>query len=271
MPPRRAKARPLSTLHLGALAGAVLAGCGSRGDTAVPSGTGVPTVALAPPSAAASDEAPALPPPAVGRGFEIVRVDDEDGAPLREVERLLATGMGEAIRIERERIGMGARSVETRYAMTRPRAGEPIEAVRARMLTVLGIVPLPAGKRWLVAEVRLPRGAGDPPEVFVRSYLASGPAVVRAGDVVGAEIREEDWGTSLQIELSPSAAERFREATAASLERRLAIVFDDRVMSAPVVKSEISGGKVQITMGGGPSDAQRAEAERLRRALLAGR
>jgi len=57
------------------------------------------------------------------------------------------------------------------------------------------------------------------------------------------------------------------DATRKNIRRRLAIVIDDEVQSAPVILSEISGGTVMITMAAGAPKEQLAEARQLAAAL----
>jgi preprotein translocase subunit SecD len=56
-------------------------------------------------------------------------------------------------------------------------------------------------------------------------------------------------------------------ATRDWVQRRLAILVDGRVDSAPVVKSEIGGGRLTITMGAGEPEKQLADARRLAASL----
>lgn len=70
-------------------------------------------------------------------------------------------------------------------------------------------------------------------------------------------------------ELTPEGGERFRQATAANVKRRLAIVVRGRVESAPVIQQEIRGGHVLITMGAMPESEQKAKAHDLARTLSA--
>ena len=51
------------------------------------------------------------------------------------------------------------------------------------------------------------------------------------------------------------------------LERRMAIVIDDHVDSAPVIRSPIRGGRLTITMGAGEPDKQLADARLLAASL----
>ncbi|HVN95597.1 MAG TPA: protein translocase subunit SecD [Syntrophorhabdaceae bacterium] len=49
------------------------------------------------------------------------------------------------------------------------------------------------------------------------------------------------------IEFNQEGADRFDKITAANIDKRLAIVLDNVVYSAPVIRTRISGGKAQIT------------------------
>ncbi|MBW6511902.1 MAG: protein translocase subunit SecD [Desulfuromonadaceae bacterium] len=51
----------------------------------------------------------------------------------------------------------------------------------------------------------------------------------------------------VSIDFNPVGAKRFDQLTAASVGRRMAIVLDDTVYSAPVIRERISGGSAQIS------------------------
>jgi preprotein translocase subunit SecD len=61
-------------------------------------------------------------------------------------------------------------------------------------------------------------------------------------------------GTVVEFELSNEGGRRFKSETGKHVNDYMAIVLDDRVMSAPVIKSAI-GSRGQITMGGGSLQA----------------
>lgn len=52
------------------------------------------------------------------------------------------------------------------------------------------------------------------------------------------------------INFNSEGADLFKELTGRNIKRRMAIVLDDVVASAPVIQSEIGGGHCQITLGG---------------------
>jgi preprotein translocase subunit SecD len=70
------------------------------------------------------------------------------------------------------------------------------------------------------------------------------------------------------VTLTKDGGERFAEASGANVERRLAILIDGIVNSAPVVKTRISGGRISITMGGGDPADQLDRARKLADGLI---
>jgi preprotein translocase subunit SecD len=67
----------------------------------------------------------------------------------------------------------------------------------------------------------------------------------------------------VQLSLSAAGADRFENLTGANVYRRLAILLDGVVESAPFIKQKIGGGSVMITLAGEPQkqlhDAKQAE------------
>lgn len=72
------------------------------------------------------------------------------------------------------------------------------------------------------------------------------------------------------ITFNPTGADRFEEVTGANVQRRFAIILDDVINSAPVIKSKIGGGRASITMGAGDPDTQLKNAEKLEMVLRSG-
>lgn len=69
------------------------------------------------------------------------------------------------------------------------------------------------------------------------------------------------------LELTAEGAERLAAGTRAALKRRIAVVVDGKVVSAPAVQTEIAGGRLTVTLGAADLDQGLAEAERLAVAL----
>jgi preprotein translocase subunit SecD len=72
------------------------------------------------------------------------------------------------------------------------------------------------------------------------------------------------------ITFSPAGADRFEQITGDNVNRRFAIILDDVVNSAPVIRSKIGGGRASITMGSGDQDQQLKNAEKLEMVLRSG-
>jgi preprotein translocase subunit SecD len=89
-----------------------------------------------------------------------------------------------------------------------------------------------------------PPQAGGPPPYLVES------AVLMTGDVVtDARVREGGRmeGPYVEVRLNRRGTDVFAALTAQNVGRNLAIVLDNTVYSAPVIKEPIPGGDVQIT------------------------
>lgn len=72
------------------------------------------------------------------------------------------------------------------------------------------------------------------------------------------------------ITFSPAGADRFEQITAENINRRFAIILDDVINSAPVIRTKIGGGRASITMGAGDTDQQMKSAEKLEMVLRSG-
>jgi preprotein translocase subunit SecD len=74
----------------------------------------------------------------------------------------------------------------------------------------------------------------------------------------------------VSLTFSPAGADRFEEVTGANVNRRFAIILDDLVDSAPVIRTKIGGGRAQITMGAGDPEKQLHDAKQLELVLRSG-
>jgi len=136
------------------------------------------------------------------------------------------------------------------------------------------------GKAIAGLKHRLPRGT----ELLVegssghhgprlQTYLVSTEVELTGDYVVEAEVRTDEMigNPYVAIELDERGAKIFEDLTARIVKRRLAIVIDGAVNSAPVVQERIAGGRLQITLGGmRERRAMEREAEELAMALWSG-
>jgi preprotein translocase subunit SecD len=74
----------------------------------------------------------------------------------------------------------------------------------------------------------------------------------------------------VSLAFSPAGADRFEEVTGANVNRRFAVILDDIVDSAPVIKQKIGGGRAQISMGAGDAEKQLHDAKQLELVLRSG-
>lgn len=72
------------------------------------------------------------------------------------------------------------------------------------------------------------------------------------------------------LEFKPNGAKVFEQITGANIGKRLAIILDGNVYSAPVVQGRIGGGSAQITLGGTDYNSMMSEARDLALVLRAG-
>lgn len=104
------------------------------------------------------------------------------------------------------------------------------------------------------------------------------PYLVESGtSLTGDELQEaivridqENNRPYVSLEFKASGAKIFEEITGANIGKRLAIVLDGNVYSAPVVQGKIAGGSAQITLGTGDYNTNMSEARDLALVLRAG-
>jgi len=128
----------------------------------------------------------------------------------------------------------------------------------------------------VLASVEVPTSVsvlfGDHPDGRVRTYVVRAPELT--GEFIeSAETRLDEMAMthSVFIRFDTQGARMFEKLTEENVQRKLAIVLDDEVMSAPVIQERISGGSAQVTLGGGrnPKETE-AEARDLASMLSAG-
>jgi preprotein translocase subunit SecD len=69
-------------------------------------------------------------------------------------------------------------------------------------------------------------------------------------DAFVANDQQQGGKPYVAINFNSEGADLFKELTSRNVKRRMAIVLDDAVASAPVIQTEIGGGHCQITLGG---------------------
>jgi preprotein translocase subunit SecD len=61
------------------------------------------------------------------------------------------------------------------------------------------------------------------------------------------EIRRDPRGNWLMVQLAPEAAKRLEDLTRSHMDRPIAVVVSDKILSAPTVRSVIKDGKARVT------------------------
>ncbi len=117
-----------------------------------------------------------------------------------------------------------------------------------------GSQALPAGTEILYETTRSPSGERKKgvPLLLEAQTLMTGDVVtdarVRPGDLPGSRI--------VSLDFNQRGARLFGEITAANVNRRLAIILDGTIYSAPVIKEAIPGGKAVISGSFTPDEAK---------------
>ena len=103
----------------------------------------------------------------------------------------------------------------------------------------------PPGRQVLYGQAA--RGEGLAAEK--QAYVLESRALMTGEYIQDARVRpaEQLQGASVELILNASGARLFEQITAANVKRRLAIVLDNRVYSAPVIQERIGGGRASIT------------------------
>ncbi|MFO0685573.1 MAG: protein translocase subunit SecD [Sandaracinus sp.] len=92
---------------------------------------------------------------------------------------------------------------------------------------------------------------GAPRELW-RTYYLYDRAEVTGDSIDDASVQnDEDGRPNVGIAFNSAGARAFERLTGANVHRRMAIVLDDRVETAPNIQTRIGGGHARITLGGG--------------------
>lgn len=103
-------------------------------------------------------------------------------------------------------------------------------------------------------------------------YVIENVARISGDDLADARVQIDQQQNSpyVSMEFKPAGAKKFEETTGASIGKRMAVVLDGNVYSAPVIQAKIAGGNAQITLGSGDFNRKMKEARDLALVLRAG-
>lgn len=92
-------------------------------------------------------------------------------------------------------------------------------------------------------------GKGESIGAEKQAYVVESRPLMTGEYIQDARVRpaQQLQGASVELILNSSGARLFEQITAANVKRRLAIVLDNRVYSAPVIQERIGGGRASIT------------------------
>jgi preprotein translocase subunit SecD len=123
----------------------------------------------------------------------------------------------------------------------------------------------------LVKYGRIPDTVGE--ETRMRTFTLHAAVELTGDDLVDARVAmgsPENPRPSVSLDFSPAGTKIFADLTTRSVGKRLAIVLEDIVDSAPVIQTPITGGSAQITMGQGSRQEMIKNANQLALVLKAG-
>ncbi len=102
-----------------------------------------------------------------------------------------------------------------------------------------------------IGEIDYEDDEGQPREVW-RSYYLYNRAEVTGDAIDDAAVQfdPQDRNPNVGITFNSGGARAFERLTGANVHRRMAIVLDDRVETAPNIQTRIGGGHCRITLGG---------------------
>lgn len=103
----------------------------------------------------------------------------------------------------------------------------------------------PAGFEWMA--MTSPRAGNGSITEQLLVELAENPALGRGAIKQAIVVRNQFGEPEINFRLTAKAATAFTELTRENVNRRLAIIVDGKVLSAPVIRGEIPGGHAQIT------------------------
>jgi preprotein translocase subunit SecD len=178
--------------------------------------------------------------------FQIV---DDDATLVEEL-----TDLPEGIKRQSETVSAGANkpSTSVSYLVATGKGARQKLTDYTESLKQSGKVP--ADHELLIAEHDA--SDADHPakanEESFRTYYLHGRAEVTGQSIEDAFVANDPQTNKpyVAVNFNDDGAEVFRQLTGANVKRRMAIVLDDLVASAPVIQTEIGGGRCQITLGG---------------------
>ncbi|MBI2893771.1 MAG: protein translocase subunit SecD [Deltaproteobacteria bacterium] len=175
----------------------------------------------------------------------------DDSSPfLREVVREVPLPSGITLAEETNSVGPG-QTARTPYLKASGRGAREKLNAYVQGLEEAGKIPddhtIVLGQEQGTDE----RGNPTAEQIWMTYYLYE-RAEVTGDSISNAQVAidQQDNTPYVALEFNPRGAEAFEHITERNVQRRFAIVLDNKVDSAPVIKQRIAGGRAQITLGG---------------------
>lgn len=143
-----------------------------------------------------------------------------------------------------------------------------------RSATVRGLLPADVQLAWAAKPETFDLQAGGKAQFLSLHALkvprGGKPRLDGSSIITAAQDFDYKGAVEVTMQMNPEGAQIWKLMTGENVGRQVAIVLDDLVYSAPVVQSEISGGRSSISMGTGDLNKQIQEADDLANILKAG-
>ena len=140
---------------------------------------------------------------------------------------------------------------------------------KEKLVTLLGSL-IPEDRELLFEEEQLAGGK----KVKYKSIVVMAATELSGEDVLDAAVVSDSSGYSnrpaVSMKLTGTGGKRFADITGQNIHKRMAIILDDVVTSAPVIQTRIAGGSAQITLGSGSYNEILEEANNLTFILKSG-
>lgn len=94
-------------------------------------------------------------------------------------------------------------------------------------------------------------------KVTLNCNVSKQPAITEKDIVKANLVTVEDQGEQVELVLNEAGKEKFKKLTSESVDRQIAIVYNGSLISAPMVRQEISGGNVMISGNFTKEEAQK--------------
>jgi preprotein translocase subunit SecD len=206
--------------------------------------------------------------------LEFKMVDDEADFFGKIPDSEVPEGENIEIRFENAPAGPG-KSVKTNFARIVKRDGETMAEALDRLKKWTSTLEVPDDHAIGYERIEdYDEETGMTSEVGWRTFYLYARAEVTGEYITDAQrsINTQSGVPEVYVAItfSPAGADRFEEITGANVQRRFAIILDDVINSAPVIKTKIGGGRASITMGAGDPDQQLKNAEKLELVLRSG-